>query len=123
MIDVGEALTRKIGPLPVVAWGAIVGGGILVARALRGGGASSTPVIIGAESGSNGGGGGGGAGSIGDPDGNDSAVPTVTVPPYVGNHLGKPDLIVGGGTAVTSYDQPPRPVTIDRRHVTAAQRT
>lgn len=120
MIDVGGALTRKIGPLPVVAWGAIVGGGILVARALRGGGSSSsTPMIIGAETGT--GGAGGDAGGY-DPNA-DTSVPVATVPGYVGspgwNNLGGGPVITGGGNAITSYDQPPRPTSISLRHVAA----
>lgn len=44
MVDVKAALTRKIGPLPVIAWGAILGGGIIVAKAIGiGGGAGSAP--------------------------------------------------------------------------------
>lgn len=119
MIDVGEALTRKIGPLPVVAWGAIVGGGILVARALRGGSSSSTPMIIGAETGT---GGAGGDASGYNPD-SDTSVPVATVPGYVGspgwNNLGGGPIITGGGTAITSYDQPVRPPSISLRHVAA----
>lgn len=50
MPEITEALTRKIGPLPVWAWGGVVGGGILVARALTGGsggsGASVSPVAL-----------------------------------------------------------------------------
>jgi hypothetical protein len=115
MIDVGEALTRKIGPLPVVAWGAIVGGGILVARALRGGSSSSsTPMIIGAETGT---GGAGGDASGYDPNA-DTSVPVATVPTGW-NNLGGGPIITGGGNAITSYDQPPRPTSISLRHVAA----
>jgi hypothetical protein len=75
MIDVAEAATRKIGPLPAIAWGGIVGGGILVFKFLRGGsgGASSQfgQVVGGGnidfEDGAGGGGGnpaGGGSGDI-----------------------------------------------------------
>lgn len=43
MPDIGAALTRKLGPLPAWAWGAVVGGAVLGTRMLRGGspGASS----------------------------------------------------------------------------------
>lgn len=41
MIDVKEAATHKIGPLPAWAWGAVVGGGVLVYRLVSGGGSSS----------------------------------------------------------------------------------
>jgi hypothetical protein len=37
MVDIAEAATRKIGPLPAWAWGAVVGGGFLVYRAVSGG--------------------------------------------------------------------------------------
>lgn len=62
MIDVGAALTRKIGPLPAVAWGGIIGVGVLVARTLRGGGtggSGGSPTIVGADLGDLSGGGGG----------------------------------------------------------------
>lgn len=42
MPDFKEALTRKIGPLPVWAWGGVVGGGLLVAKALTGGGSGAS---------------------------------------------------------------------------------
>lgn len=70
MIDVGAALTRKIGPLPAVAWGAIIGGGVLVAKFLRGGsdGSGGAPVVIGGDPGIDlGGGGGGSSGGNGPP--------------------------------------------------------
>jgi hypothetical protein len=55
MLDIGEALTRKLGPLPVWAWGAVVGGGLLVAKTLTGGGggggASVSPVALNAATG------------------------------------------------------------------------
>jgi hypothetical protein len=41
MPDVAATLTRKIGPLPLWAWGAIIGGGIVAAKVLSGGGSSS----------------------------------------------------------------------------------
>lgn len=46
-IDVGEAATRKIGPLPAWAWGAVVGGGYLVYRVASGGGSggASSPFV------------------------------------------------------------------------------
>lgn len=47
MPDIRETLTRKIGPLPLYAWGAIVGGGLLVARKLTGGGAGSGGTVLG----------------------------------------------------------------------------
>lgn len=34
MVDLKEALTRKLGPLPVWAWGGIAGGGVLALRRL-----------------------------------------------------------------------------------------
>lgn len=40
MVDLKEAATRKIGPLPAIAWGGIIGGGILAWRVLSGGGSS-----------------------------------------------------------------------------------
>lgn len=47
MINIGEAATRKIGPLPAFAWGGIVGGGILAFKMLRGDGNSgaSSPFV------------------------------------------------------------------------------
>lgn len=41
MIDIREAATRKIGPLPAWAWGVVVGGGLLVYGLVSGKGASS----------------------------------------------------------------------------------
>ena len=41
MIDLREAATRKIGPLPAWAWGAVVGGGLVIYAAVSGKGASS----------------------------------------------------------------------------------
>lgn len=40
-IDLREKLTQKLGPLPVWAWGAVVGGAILAYRVLHGGSTSS----------------------------------------------------------------------------------
>lgn len=37
-IDIQEAATRKIGPLPVYGWALVVGGGFLLLRVLGGGG-------------------------------------------------------------------------------------
>lgn len=37
MPDIGEALTRKLGPLPTWAWGGVVGGAVLGVRLLTGG--------------------------------------------------------------------------------------
>jgi hypothetical protein len=37
MPDIGEAVTRKLGPLPVWMWAIVIGGGIVLMRALRGG--------------------------------------------------------------------------------------
>lgn len=61
-VDVKEAATRKIGPLPVWAWAGVVGGAVLLTRVLRGGGSgggstveSGTPQIVGG--GASGGGG------------------------------------------------------------------
>lgn len=45
MIDVGETLTRKLGPLPVWAWGAVVGGSIVVVRAVTGDKGASSPFV------------------------------------------------------------------------------
>lgn len=48
MVDIKEAATRKLGPLPVWAWGAVVGGGLLIYRVATGGGASdgaSSPFV------------------------------------------------------------------------------
>lgn len=42
MVDVGEAFTRKIGPLPAWGWGVAVGGGLLVMRMVRGGASSGS---------------------------------------------------------------------------------
>lgn len=39
-LDIGEALTRKLGPLPAWAWGGVVGVAALGYRALRGPGAT-----------------------------------------------------------------------------------
>jgi hypothetical protein len=76
MPDIGETLQRKIGPLPVWAWGGVVGGGLLIAKTLTGGGGGASspfvqPLAGGAQGaidfaddvGSSGGGGGGGGGS------------------------------------------------------------
>lgn len=41
MVDVKEAFTRKLGPLPVWAWGGVIGGGLLVYRMANGGGSGS----------------------------------------------------------------------------------
>lgn len=52
-VDVKEAATRKLGPLPVWAWAGVVGGAVIVSRMLRGGGGSApavesgTPQVIG----------------------------------------------------------------------------
>lgn len=120
MIDVGAALTRKIGPLPAVAWGAIVGGGILVARVLRGGaqaGSSSSPTILGATAEDGAGGGGAGSGAY-DPNA-DTTVPTATVPASGFNPalLGPPNTI--GATTVPFVQTAPRPATISMRHIAA----
>lgn len=71
MIDVREAATRKIGPLPAWAWGAVIGGGFLIYRFATGGGggasssnvdtiAGGTPFDYDAAAGGGGGAGGGG---------------------------------------------------------------
>ena len=44
-MDLKEQLTRKIGPLPVWAWGGVVGGGVLIAKAVTGGGGASSPFV------------------------------------------------------------------------------
>lgn len=52
-VDVKEAATRKLGPLPVWAWAGVVGGAVIVSRMLRGGGGSApavesgTPQLVG----------------------------------------------------------------------------
>lgn len=89
MIDIKEAATRKIGPLPAWAWGAVIGGGLLVYGLVSGKGASSpfTQTLANADgepfdyaAGSGGGGGGGGTGSP-----SDGTVATpVPVPPVTG---------------------------------------
>lgn len=68
MTDIKATLTKQIGPLPVYAWGALVGGGILIARKLTGGGVAGvggggTPLgtIVDADPGTGGGGGSGGS--------------------------------------------------------------
>jgi len=46
-VDIGGAVTRKIGPLPAWGWGVAIGGAILAVRFLRGGGQdSAAPVLI-----------------------------------------------------------------------------
>jgi hypothetical protein len=40
--NVGEAVTRKLGPLPTWGWAIVIGGGVLLYRALRSGGSSSS---------------------------------------------------------------------------------
>lgn len=40
MINIGEAATRKLGPLPTWAWAGVVGVGVLAYRSLGGGGGS-----------------------------------------------------------------------------------
>lgn len=45
-MDVKAALMRKIGPLPVVAWAAVIGGGILLATYLRGGGSPNSATTL-----------------------------------------------------------------------------
>lgn len=54
MVDLKEAATRKIGPLPAIAWGGIIGGGILAWRVLSGGsssGGSGKVTSVGSDSG------------------------------------------------------------------------
>lgn len=53
-MNVGAALTRKIGPLPAWGWGVALGGAIVAARMLRGGGGSDAaqPTVISVPTGS-----------------------------------------------------------------------
>lgn len=95
MVDIAEAATRKIGPLPAWAWGAVVGGGLLVYRLATGGGsggASSSfvqPIAGGTpfdydDHGATGGGGG-------------TTTPTPTTPsPTTGGGSGRVPIIGGG---------------------------
>lgn len=93
MIDIKEAATRKIGPLPAFAWGGIVGGAVIAWRVLHGqpaGGSSGVQVIGGTgnipfEDGAGGGGGGGGG---------------TTNPPGTGSPP------VGGSSGTVSNTQP-----------------
>ncbi len=73
-VDVGEALTRKLGPLPAWGWGIGIGGAILAVRVLRGG--------------SIGGGGGGG-----EPQ-------RILVPTGGGANMAGPDFVSDLGTAI-----------------------
>lgn len=87
-MDVGGALTRKIGPLPVWAWGGVVGGSLLAYRALTGsggGGAVSsavTPVGGGLADPSEGSGGGGASA--------ETPTPWYAVIPGVGTIIDRP---------------------------------
>lgn len=45
-MDVGSAVTRKLGPLPAWAWGLAIGGAVLAMRLVRGGGAGGEPQRI-----------------------------------------------------------------------------
>lgn len=55
-MNIGAALTRKIGPLPAWGWGVALGGAIVAARMLRGGGgggdAGAKPVVVSVPTGS-----------------------------------------------------------------------
>lgn len=46
MVDIGNAFTRKIGPLPTWGWGAVIGGGLFLATRLRGGDSEKTKEIL-----------------------------------------------------------------------------
>lgn len=46
MPSVPEALTRKLGPLPTYAWGAVVGGAVLGVKLLRGGGGGASSAAV-----------------------------------------------------------------------------
>lgn len=82
MINVAEAATRKIGPLPAFAWGGIVGGGVLAWRMLHGGGGGGASSAFVQPVGGPGmdfeGGGGGGA----------AEGPATTLPPVGGSATG-----------------------------------
>lgn len=79
MVDIAEAATRKIGPLPAWAWGGVVGVGLLVYRATSGGSDGASSPFVQPVSGGEpfdfgaGGGSGGASGS-----GSNPATPTVT---------------------------------------------
>jgi len=47
MPDIAATLTRKVGPLPLWAWGAIIGGGIVAAKVLSGGGGGGSQQVLG----------------------------------------------------------------------------
>lgn len=116
MIDLREAATRKIGPLPAWAWGAVVGGGLLVYGLASGKGASSpfTQTLASADpynfdaSGA----GGGGTGSPSDGSVIDSGTP-VTPTQQVslhgaqrgGSSLVPKDPTIGAPTPVTALTQ------------------
>lgn len=94
MVDIKDAATRKIGPLPAWAWGAVIGGGLIVYRMATGGGSSSSSVqtLAGGLGDAGSGGGGGGGSNIQDAIGGDGAgtgttpTPTVTIPGYPGDY-------------------------------------
>lgn len=125
MTDIKASLTKKVGPLPVYAWGAIIGGGIVVARKLTGGGATGgvgsggVPVgsIIDADPGVGDaiggavGGGGAGGGTIG----SGTANPGTTTPGTSGGTVGTGSTGTVGGngtirllkvTAPTNFYKP-----------------
>lgn len=86
-MDVPPILTKKVGPLPVIAWVGVVGGAFVVYRVLTGGGGSSaspsTALAPAADAGSSGAG-----GSSGDAN---TSPPVVTVPTApVGGVVGAP---------------------------------
>lgn len=88
MIDVGETLGRKIGPLPVWAWGGVVGGGLLIARAVSGNDGASSPFVqpIAQDGAFDFEGGGGGAGG----GGGDQSPPWYATIPGVGTIIDRP---------------------------------
>lgn len=45
-MEIGETLQRKIGPLPVWAWGGVAGGTLLVVKALTGGGGGASSPFV-----------------------------------------------------------------------------
>lgn len=113
MIDLREAATRKLGPLPAWAWGAVIGGGLLVYSLASGKGASSpfTQTLASADPynfDASGGGGGGGTGSPSDGSVIDAGTP-VTPTQQVSLHGAR-----RGGSTLVAADPTigaPTPVT------------
>lgn len=114
MIDVGDTLGRKIGPLPVWAWGGVVGGGILIVRAMSGGGASSPFVQPIAQDGSMNFEPGGAAG------GGDAAPPWYATIPGVGTIIDRPP---GEVTIIKPPATPTTPAPVTRTILTLKSRT